>query len=54
MSAFPSTTHVEGAVRDLPMSLPYHRLFGAHLVRDEDTGGFRRDASRRTRELERT
>lgn len=53
MSAFPSTTHVRGAVRDLPMSLPYNRLFGHHFVVDEDTGPSRR-AGRRERELERT
>ena len=53
MSAFPSSTHVKDAVRDLPLSLPYHRLFGAHLVFDDDCGAFR-GARRRTRELEPT
>ncbi|HEX4982063.1 MAG TPA: hypothetical protein VFV63_10210 [Ilumatobacteraceae bacterium] len=53
MSGFPSSNHVRDAVRDLPMSLPYHRLFGTHFVPDDDGGAFR-GARRRTRELERT
>ena len=31
MTAFPSTTHVAATLRDLPSSLPYTRLFGAHF-----------------------
>ena len=53
MSAFPSTAHVKGAVRDLPMSLPYHRLFGAQFVVDDDTHAFS-GARRRTLQLEPT
>ncbi len=52
MSAFPSTAHVKNAVRDLPTSLPYTRLFGANFVPAEDTASLR-GARRRTRELER-
>jgi hypothetical protein len=53
MIAFPSPAHVKGAVRDLPMSLPYHRLFGAPFDVDDDTGNVR-GARRRTRQLEPT
>lgn len=53
MNGFPSSTHFEDAVRDLHISLPYHRLFGAHLHFDDDGGAFR-GARRRTRELEPT
>ena len=31
MTAFPSTTHLAAALRDLPSCLPYTRLFGAHF-----------------------
>ena len=52
MNGFPSSTHFEDAVRDLHMRLPYHRLFGAHVV--DDGGDACRGARRRTRELEPT
>ena len=53
MSTFPSNADIAVAVRHLPMSLPYTRLFGAHFVVDDDSGAFR-SAGRRKRELERT
>ncbi len=56
MTAFPSTTHLAAALRDLPSSLPYTRLFGAHFnshfVGDDETSRLRRPG-RLERELER-
>ena len=50
MSSFPSTSHFATAVRDLPRSLPYTRLFGTHLVVDEEVCCSHR-ATGREREL---
>jgi len=56
MTALPSTTHLAAALRDLPSSLPYTRLFGAHfhsnLLGDDETSRLRRPG-RLERQLER-
>ena len=56
MTAFPSTTHLAAALRDLPSCLPYTRLFGAHFnshfVGDDEAIRLRRPG-RLGRELER-
>ena len=52
MTAFPPTTHVAAMVRDLPRSLPYTRLFGPHLVPDDDVTSPLRRVGRRERELQ--
>ena len=49
---FRRSARVADAVRDLPMSLPYSRLFGADFVIAEDTRPFRR-MGRRVGDLER-
>lgn len=51
MNPFPPTMHVAAMVSDLSRSLPYTRLFGAHLVPDDETSPLRR-VGRRERELE--
>jgi hypothetical protein len=52
VNAYPSTTQVTVTVRDLHMSLPYTRLFGAQFGFDEDAGAIRLVA-RREGDLER-
>jgi len=52
VSTFPSNADIAVAVRHLPMSLPYTRLFGAHFVFDDDTSPLRHPGPRE-RELER-
>ena len=56
MTAFPSTTHLAAALRDLPSCLPYTRLFGAHFnshfVGEDEASRLRRP-ERLGRELER-